>query len=71
MADTYYNFIMTDVPYGTYSDTDPDLISMPMPDAGVGRIFADKPSELIKIIDGYEQNLDFSAGSMNAVIFGG
>ena len=71
LYDTASNYILTDIPYGSYGNTDPDSVNKPRIDAGVGRIFADKPAELINMIDGYEQSLDFSTEDMNAVIFGG
>jgi hypothetical protein len=53
IVDSDRGMIMTDVPYGSYDNVDPDNIKQPRLDAAVGRVFADKPSQLIEIINAY------------------
>ncbi len=54
IVDSGDGFIMSDIPYGSYDCWHPDDEHMPRLDAGVGRVFADHPMDLINIIDGYQ-----------------
>jgi hypothetical protein len=66
LIDTGQGYVMTDVPYGMYWDPGaPEDIKRPELDAGVGRVFAQRPANLIQIIDGYEMPVQRS----NAVVF--
>lgn len=68
LRDTRDAFIMTDAPYGSYSDTNPDTVPFPIPDAGVGRIFADNPLTLINMINGFETPINVIPEKSRAVI---
>ncbi|MEM5816231.1 MAG: Ig-like domain-containing protein, partial [Desulfitobacterium hafniense] len=61
--------IMSDVPFGTYVAATPDNDPFPLPRAGVGRIFADKPSTLTAMIDGYEKPINLIPGQSSAAVF--
>lgn len=61
------NNIITDIPYGTYEKNAEGVVK-PRLDAAVGRIFADHPSKLVEIIDGYETPIDLTPGSRNAIL---
>ena len=72
MTDTMFNsaasprgYIMSDVPYGTIED---ELPNYPEPDFGVGRVFYDKPADLIAGIDAYEESISVVPASTKAGI---
>jgi len=78
VSDRAANYIMSDIPYSTRSNSIPrgsDIIlennrvlgtgSLPVPDMGVGRIFSDKPINLIQSINQYENAISLK----NAAIF--
>lgn len=61
--------IMTDVPYGSYDNTDPNTVPHPRLDVGVGRIFADGPDKLVKIMDAYESPVNLYPEERTAVLY--
>lgn len=66
LIDTGQGYVMTDVPYGMYWELGtPENLPRPELDAGVGRVFAQRPANLIQIINGYEMPVQRS----NAVVF--
>ncbi|MGI6332487.1 MAG: S-layer homology domain-containing protein [Zhaonellaceae bacterium] len=65
ILDSQKGYIMTDVPYGSYSDHNPDYSTRPHLDAGVGRVFADRPLQLKNIILGYQEPIHLT----NAAVF--
>lgn len=56
-------YIMSDVPYGTFKAA---LDDYPRPIMSVGRIFYDRPLDLIQAIAAYEQPLDLRAAQSSA-----
>ncbi|MGI5922025.1 MAG: CFI-box-CTERM domain-containing protein [Syntrophomonadaceae bacterium] len=65
IVDSDSGVIMTDVPYGNYDNVDPDNIRRPKLDAAVGRVFADRPAQLIDIINAYRTPISLH----NAAVF--
>jgi len=70
LLDSSSNLIITDMPYGSYDNTNPDFVLQPRIDAGVGRIFAKRPGKLVELIDAYEGPIVLVPGERKAVIFG-
>lgn len=70
LKDTKTPYIMTDIVYGSYNNTDPDTVDFPVPDAGVGRIFADSPVTLINMINGFETPVNLIPEQSKALVFG-
>ena len=50
-------YIMTDLPYATRADDDPDGKDCVEPDIGVGRVFANDPNHLVQMIVNYETQI--------------
>ncbi|MDD2497244.1 MAG: Ig-like domain-containing protein [Desulfitobacteriaceae bacterium] len=70
LIDTGKDLVMTDIPYTIYGNTDtPENIKKPVIDAGVGRVFATRPANLIKMIDQYEKPITLIPYDRNAAIF--
>lgn len=69
LGNTSWKKIMTDVPYGSYDNTDPNTVSRPRLDAGVGRVFADRPDKLVDIIDAYEGTIVLNPENRTAVLY--
>ena len=69
LMDTDNNYLMTDVPYSTYADDDPETTPSPIPSVALGRIFADHPDQLIDMIDSYDTPIPFSRGVADAAFF--
>jgi hypothetical protein len=68
LRDSGLGYIMTDIPYASFDNTNPDNVVLPKPDMGIGRIFGVNPNALISSINGYEKPIDLSP-SRRAVIF--
>lgn len=64
--DTHANMILTDVPYSVYALTN---AKAPLPDFGLGRIFADTPLKLLAMVDAYETPIPLSAAQGSAFVF--
>ncbi|MCP4525463.1 MAG: hypothetical protein GY833_06095 [Aestuariibacter sp.] len=81
LTDVSQAYIMSDVPYSiqAYNVINSDVwtptlghtsnISRPIPNLGIGRVFALHPIELINAIDRYEMPLFLTHGSASAAIF--
>lgn len=69
MVDSHADFIMTDVPYSTFSDADPATENQPRPDIPVGRVFAEHPRRLIALIDTYDNRIRLGDDISNAALF--
>jgi len=69
LIDSAANFIMTDVPYSTFSDADPANEDQPQPDIPVGRVFAEHPYRLIAMIDAYDTRIRLDDNASNASLF--
>jgi outer membrane protein assembly factor BamB/PKD repeat protein len=58
LKDRANNYIMSDIPYSTRDNT---IIqgngNLPIPDIGVGRIFSDKPTNIVQSINQYEKDI--------------
>ncbi|MBU7005797.1 Ig-like domain-containing protein [Phosphitispora fastidiosa] len=61
--------IMTDMPYGSYENTPPNNQPHPRLDAGVGRVFTDRPDKLIEVIDAYEETIVLNPADRTAVLY--
>lgn len=83
LEDMEQAYLMSDLPYSirsyqqivpeTWLESDNLLgsIGLPEPDMGIGRVFAQRPLELIQAIDRYEQPLFLTSGSASASLFVG
>ncbi|MGE5416694.1 MAG: cadherin-like beta sandwich domain-containing protein, partial [Acidobacteriota bacterium] len=67
MKDIGNGKILTDIPYGSYDDANPDGINKPKLDAGIGRIYANNPDDLRKMIIAYESRINLIPGSSGAI----
>jgi hypothetical protein len=70
LLDSANGNIMTDILYGSYSNDNPQQVYFPIPDAGVGRIFADNASTLIEMIDGFETPINVIPEMSKVIILG-
>ncbi len=66
VKDTLANMILTDVPYSVYALTNAQA---PLPDFGLGRIFADTPLKLLAMVDAYETPIPLGAAQGSAFVF--
>lgn len=69
MIDSAADFLMTDVPYATFSDADPANDDQPRPDIPVGRVFAERPRQLIAMVDAYDTRIRLGDDISNASLF--
>ena len=69
MTDSGNDFIMTDIPYSTWSAADPANENRPRPDVAVGRVFAERPISLTLEINAYDTRLRLDDDGSTAALF--
>ncbi len=67
--DLINDFIVSDIPYSTLQNDNPNNVNNPQPDIPIGRVFAEDPYTLVSIIDAYETSIRIDENTSNSSLF--